>query len=376
MAQCAQLLRAAKARSGCQSCCIFIYETICNKTCCPGSELVLGPWTHGGLTDQDVRLKTSFNQPQHSLDFINKCCAHNQPVAQHLPSRTDSPSQRPAGPQPTWHNSSAALWQTNNSPASQADAKVALTHHQRSVSGSQSEAGTQLLSQTMTSSQQQTMPNDAIQTHSSSNGQLHAHSYTGSSPQTSKHSTSSSSADFCPVHYFLMGQMTHRKWRHSSSWPPSDMQPIRLYLTAGTRTGPSPSPTVGHGGSHYFQVQHNGSASEDGEISSGPSRGAGRVNNSPGTGAGPVSNRLSREQDGKSPALSSSGMQQPSTDQNGACEQDLARQLPTEVVQVGHSYRQAMQMGELSREKQSHWIRFRHEVHLQQPLKVQPSPLS
>ena len=323
-----------------------------------GSELILGPWSHGGLTDQDARVKTSFNQPQHSLDFINKCCGHKQPAAQPPLS-----NQQPAAPQQPRHNPSAALLQTDTAPAPQTDANIPLSHHQRSVSNSQPEADTQLLSQPESDSQQQTVPSDMEQQHQALDRQMHTQPPTEDPLQA----TNSTSADFCPVHYFLMGQMTHRKWRHSSSWPPSGMQPVRLYLTAGKQTGPSSSLAVGHGGSCYLQVQHNGSASNLGQISLT----TGAVGNSPGIGSGPVRNGLGQGQDENSSVLSSSCMQQPTLVQNGACEQELAGQSPTEVVQVEHSYRQAMQMGELSWEKQSHWIRFRHEVHLQKPLKVQ-----
>ncbi|KAL0052970.1 hypothetical protein WJX82_010541 [Trebouxia sp. C0006] len=38
----------------------------------PGSELVLGPWSHGGLVDQSVGKDSSFDQPKHSMAFINR----------------------------------------------------------------------------------------------------------------------------------------------------------------------------------------------------------------------------------------------------------------------------------------------------------------
>ena len=171
------------------------------------------------------------------------------------------------------------------------------------------------------------------------------------------------SADHCPVHYFLMGKAPQRGWRHTPSSPPPGLHPVRLHLTAGNRSGPSPGPSSAREASRSAQVSQNGVALTAGHGRTGPGPYAatepGQISNGPGTDlalGSPVVNGVSQ--------------QPPLSEQNGGRKQSKAEQAPTEVVQVGQSYRRAAQKGELSREEQHHRVRFRHEVHLQKPLKV------
>lgn len=157
------------------------------------------------------------------------------------------------------------------------------------------------------------------------------------------------------MHYFLMGHPPHRGWRHSPSWPPDGTQCVRLYLTSGSTTSPSSTAAVGHVG-QQSQATVQAAASGAGQDCNCPNACKGELQ------AVPISGDQQQQEEEEHKRFSSP--------QLSHSQHNLAADPLPDIEEVEHSYNNAMQVGGLSQHKQSHRVRFRHEVHLQKPLKV------
>ncbi|KAL3161955.1 hypothetical protein ABBQ38_009037 [Trebouxia sp. C0009 RCD-2024] len=150
----------------------------------PGSELVIGPWSHGGLVDQSVAQGSSFDQPKHSMAFVNRCCDHAPAIVAGVQSQSQS------------------------SHTSQAQQR-----HDGTVSSNISDVAQ------MSEGQLGFEP-----VHTSE-----AHTRDGPQEGLSKEDEDAASPS---VHFFMMGDAAHRGWRASHSWPPphAASPPLKLFL--------------------------------------------------------------------------------------------------------------------------------------------------
>lgn len=144
-----------------------------------GSELVIGPWSHGGLLDQSVAEDSSFDQPKHSMAFINRCCDYT-PSHAHASQPAESSHQV----------------QPQHQPSSIVDGAP------QPVQGS---AG-------------------FVQAHTAA-----PHTSSGGRHESSKEEQDAASPS---VHFFMMGADVERGWKASHNWPPSDASspPLKLFL--------------------------------------------------------------------------------------------------------------------------------------------------
>ena len=142
-----------------------------------GSELVLGPWSHGGLVDQSVAQDSSFNQPKHSMAFINRCCDHT-PAATPGPQQAQHAQHDPAVPSNTNGMTHITEAQVGFVPAHASDPQTCGMSHQ--------------------------------------------------SPSKEEEDAASPS-----VHFFMMGDEAHRGWKACHSWPPprAASPPLKLFLS-------------------------------------------------------------------------------------------------------------------------------------------------
>lgn len=149
-----------------------------------GSELVIGPWSHGGLVDQSVAQGSSFDQPKHSMAFVNRCCDHAPAIVAGVQSQSQS------------------------SHTSQAQQR-----HDGTVSSNISDVAQ------MSEGQLGFEP-----VHTSE-----AHTRDGPQEGLSKEDEDAASPS---VHFFMMGDAAHRGWRASHSWPPphAASPPLKLFL--------------------------------------------------------------------------------------------------------------------------------------------------
>lgn len=154
-----------------------------------GSELVIGPWSHGGIVDQSVGKDSSFDQPKHSMAFINRCCDH-KPA-----SKSDSVSGQ-SEQNPMQHGQ-------HQLPALAADA------HTGGRSSQQDDQQQVLGSQTLPAKAQGSGMNRQ-------------------NPSSKEEEDAASPS----VHFFMMGCESHRGWRACHSWPPprASSPPLKLYL--------------------------------------------------------------------------------------------------------------------------------------------------
>lgn len=153
-----------------------------------GSELVLGPWSHGGLVDQSVAQDSSFNQPKHSMAFINRCCDHT-------PAAAPGPQQPQQAQQPL---QSEQAQHAQHDPAVPSNTN-GMTH--------------------MTEGQAGVVPAHAADPQTC--GISHQ------SPSKEEEDAASPS-----VHFFMMGDEAHRGWKSCHSWPPpsASSPPLKLFL--------------------------------------------------------------------------------------------------------------------------------------------------
>ena len=141
---------------------------------------MIGPWSHGGLTDQSVGQDSSFDQPKHSMAFINRCCDH-------------TPANAPD------------FTQTHSSTQAQAQQQLPSI-----VNGAAQPDKDRVLS-------------GFVQTHTSE---------AKSSGTSQKSSKAEEDAALPSVHFFMMGDEAHRGWKASHSWPPPapSSPPLKLFL--------------------------------------------------------------------------------------------------------------------------------------------------
>ena len=154
-----------------------------------GSELVIGPWSHGGLVDQSVAEDSSFDQPKHSMAFINRCCDR---TPSHAHASQPAQASHQAHPQQQSSSIVAGAPQLNEGSAGFVQARTA-------------------------------------------------------DPQTSSRGQCTSNkeaedAALPSVHFFMMGA-EERGWKASHSWPPSNASspPLKLFLNKAPAPVSKPS---------------------------------------------------------------------------------------------------------------------------------------
>ena len=299
----------------------------------------MGPWSHGGIVDQSVGKDSSFDQPKHSMAFINRCCDHTPS------SKSDSaPGQTPAQNlvQHNQHELPAL--------AAEADANGRTSQHngdddddvdRRQAWGSQTSlAGGQASGR----SEQSTR-----------------------SKQASKAEEDAASPS---IHFFMMGCESHRGWRACHSWPPPDASapPLKLYLSKAA--GPAPRKTRSWFWRSKKKVQDPTGESAASEPDPQP------VTTQQAPDQGTLPESLNRQPKPSQESISGHGQSQ--RQQAGEQEQSHeelnpapvpAQQGQTRVTQVVAS-KQHPQLGLLSNRPGGQNCRFRHEVGLDKHPKV------
>ena len=175
-----------------------------------GSELVLGPWSHGGLVDQSVAQDSSFDQPKHSMAFINRCCDHT-PATATDPQQAQQPSQQPSQQPPELLDPAVP---------SNTDGVTQMTGGQAAFMSTQTPDPQMVEGQT------------GFVAHPQSCGMSHQ------SPSKEEEDAASPS-----VHFFMMGDEAHRGWKACHSWPPPGASSLPLKLFLNKAPGPAAKAT-------------------------------------------------------------------------------------------------------------------------------------
>lgn len=286
---------------------------------------MLGPWSHGGLVDQSVGKDSSFDQPKHSMAFINRCCDHspsNKSVS--VPDQTQS--QSPMQPlQADAHT---------NGSTSQND------EDRRQAWGHQTLAAGDLVS-----------------------------GRTGQNPRSKEDQDAASPS----VHFFMMGCESRRGWQACHSWPPPNTSspPLKLYL--GKAAGPEPKKSRSWFWSSKKKIQlpvDEPARVADSEIGQQPAGVGHHQKPTPPEG-------IKQQQPSSQESTSSRGHNQ-RQQASGECERCYealnpapvsAQQGATRVTQVVTSKKHP-QLGQLSQGPAQHNSRFRHDISLDKHPKV------
>ncbi|DBA77051.1 TPA: hypothetical protein ACH3X1_009638 [Trebouxia sp. C0004] len=284
----------------------------------PGSELVLGPWSHGGIVDQSVGKDSSFDQPKNSMAFINRCCDHTP--SSKSASVTDQPhSQNPLQPL-------------------QADA-----HANGSTSQNDEDRRQAWLPHTLAAG-------DLV------------------GGRTGQNSCSKEDKDAASpsVHFFMMGCKSRRGWQGCHSWPPPNTTspPLKLYLSKAA--GPAMKKTRSWFWSSKKKIELpvvEPTRVADSEISQQP---AGTHHHQ----KPPPSEGIKQQHMSSQESISSDGHNQ--RQQAGECERCAealnpapvsAQQDKTQLTQIVTSKKHP-QPGQLSQSPAQQNYRFRHDISL------------
>ncbi len=285
---------------------------------------MLGPWSHGGIVDQSVGKDSSFDQPKHSMAFINRCCDHTS--SSKSASVTDQPqSQSPTQPLQADAHANGSTSQKNED--------------RRQAWGSQTLAAGDL---------------DSGRT-----GQ-------------NLHSKEDQDAASPSVHFFMMGCESRRGWRACHSWPPPNTSspPLKLYLSKAAGQALKKTRSWLWSSKKKIELPVDEPARvADSEISQQPAGTDHQQKPTPPEG-------IKQQQPSSQESTSSHGHDQ--RQQAGGCERCdealnpapvSAQQGQTQVTQVVTSKKHP-QLGQLSQGPARHNCRFRHDISLDKHPKV------
>lgn len=280
-----------------------------------GSELVLGPWSHGGIVDQSVGQDSSFDQPKHSVAFVNRCCDHT-------PSSRSQSAASQAAQDPTQHSQQQA-------PTLVADADVdgrASQHDRHQLGSVQSLAADE-----------------------PANGRS----------QQQPHSKEAEDAASPSVHFFMMGDASQRGWKACHSWPPpgASSPPVKLYLSKAA------TPMLKPSRSWFWRSSKKAANAEQPKVAHT------HVAQKP---------KVSHSQQAWSPdSISHDQLQMPHAVEQKKSARELnpapvpANPGHTQVTQVvGSSKKAHVNPGQLSQQGSDQNCRFRHDIHLDKHPKV------
>jgi len=283
---------------------------------------VLGPWSHGGIVDQSVGKDSSFDQPKHSMAFINRCCDHTtSSKSASVPDQTQS--QNPMQPLQAGAHANGSTSHYNED--------------RRQAWGSQPLAAGDLVG-----------------------------GRTGQNPRSKEDKDAASPS----VHFFMMGCESRRGWRACHSWPPPNTSspPLKLYLSKAA--GPALKKTRSWFWSSKKKIElpfDEPTRVADSEISQQPA----------GTDyqQKPTPSESIKQQQASSQESTRSHDQRQQADEHERRDEALnpapvsAQQGKTQVTQIVTSKKHP-QLGQLSQGPARQNCRFRHDISLDKHPKV------